>query len=81
MLGTSLTLKRYNAMYPGHQKCSYLNRKHNYLKKFYRENNQFSNAGIIHIFLQYLSKVWKLIFMSQRPIRAQFISAVYSDGQ
>jgi len=69
VLDTSVTLKRYYATQPGHQKCSYFDRKRNYLK----------NVDIIHIFLQYLGKVWIFIFMNQRPIRARGISAVPSD--
>jgi len=51
------------------------------LLKKYSENNPSSNAHVIHILLQYLSNFWKFIFMSQRPVRAQFIRAVYSDQQ
>jgi hypothetical protein len=34
VLGTSVTIKRYCAIHPGHQNCSYFDRKHNYLKKY-----------------------------------------------
>ena len=77
----SVTLNRYYTIHLGHQKCFYFNRKHDYLKTFYSENNLSSNADVIHIFLQYLGKVWKLIFMSQRPIGVPDISAVPSDPQ
>jgi hypothetical protein len=79
VLGTSVILKRYYATYPGHQNFSYIDRKQDYLKIFYGENNLFSNVDVIPIFLQYLGKVWKSIVMSQRPIRARVLSAVSSD--
>jgi len=50
MLVTSLTLKRYYAIYSGHQKCSYFDTKQYYLKHFYSENNLSSNAEVINSF-------------------------------
>lgn len=48
-----------------------LREKHDYLK----------HVEVIHVFLQYLGKVWKFIFMSQRPITARVISAVPPDAR
>jgi hypothetical protein len=39
------------------------------LKKVCSESNLSSNTDLIRIFLQYLDKVWKLIFIIEHTIR------------